>query len=91
MSRRQGMRASRTMGKSPGVVEKAAVGLFRWAATDHSGTGRMLDNMPPMGFIDTMKFIAMHLLITIVGAFMTGIMVFLLFAYGIPLFLDRLF
>jgi hypothetical protein len=38
-----------------------------------------------------MKFIAMHLLITIVGAFMTGIMVFLLFAYGIPLFLDRLF
>jgi hypothetical protein len=51
----------------------------------------MLDNMPPMGFIDTMKFIAMHLLITIVGAFMTGIMVFFLVAYGIPLFLDWVF
>jgi hypothetical protein len=79
------------MGKSPGVVEKAAVGLFRWAATDHSGTARMLDKMPPMGFIDAMHYITMHLLITIVGAFMTGIMVFLLVAYGIPLFLDWLF
>jgi hypothetical protein len=91
MSRRQGIRVSRTVGKSSGLFEKTAVGLFRWAATDHSGTGRMLDNMPPMGFIDTMKFIAMHLLITIVGAFMTGIMVFFLVAYGIPLFLDWLF
>jgi hypothetical protein len=40
---------------------------------------------------NTMKFIAMHLLITIVGAFMTGIMVFFLVAYGIPLFLDWVF
>jgi len=47
--------------------------------------------MPPMGFIETMKFITMHLLITVVGAFMTGIMVFLLVAYGIPLMFDWLF
>jgi hypothetical protein len=82
MSRRQGIRLSRTIGKSSDVIEKTAVGLFRWAATDHSGMSKVLDNMPPMGFIDTINFILMHLLITVVGAFMTGIMVFLLVAYG---------
>ena len=85
------MRLSRTIGKSSGLFEKTAVGLFRWAATDHTGMGKSIENMPPMGFIDTMNFIFMHFIIAVVGAFMTGIMVFLLVAYGIPLFIDWLF
>lgn len=39
MSRRQGLRHSRSTGNSSGVIENIAVGLFRWAATDHSGMG----------------------------------------------------
>jgi hypothetical protein len=38
-----------------------------------------------------MHYIVMHFIIAVVGAFMTGIMVFLLVAYGIPLFIDWLF
>lgn len=35
------------------TADKAAVGLFRWATTDHSGMRKAFDNMPSMGFIDT--------------------------------------
>lgn len=37
------------------TAEKAAVGLFRWATTGHTGLGDALARMPPMGFWDTIK------------------------------------
>jgi hypothetical protein len=46
MSRRQGIQHSRSMGKSSGVAEQIAVGLFRWAATDHSGMSQALKHIP---------------------------------------------
>ena len=63
---------------------KAAVGLFKWAATDHSGMNDALGSMPKMGLLDTLHFIGMLLLIRVAGAILGGIWIFLLVAYGIP-------
>ncbi len=42
-------------------------------------------NMPSMGFWNTLRYIAMHFLIAVVGALVTGLMVFVIIYYGIPL------
>jgi hypothetical protein len=72
-------------GKSVGnVTEKAAVGLFRWATTDHYGMTERLTNMPSTGFVDALVLILVQLAITIVAALVTGLLVFLFVGYGIP-------
>lgn len=58
----QGMRNLRSAGwdaaKFTGrTTEKAAVGLARWATTDHSGMGKALSKMPSMGFLDSISYI----------------------------------
>jgi hypothetical protein len=70
---------------------KAAVGLFRWATTDHSGMGRALDNMPSMGFFNSVRYVLMHFLIAVVGAVLTGALVFILIAYGVPFLISVIF
>ena len=83
---------SRHQGRQLAVLtEKAAVGLFRWAATDHSGMGKALERMPPMGFLDELKTIFMHFLIAVAGAVLTGIWIFTLIAYVLPPMFDWLF
>lgn len=77
--------AGRTAAKLTGRTSgKAAVGLSRWATTDHTGIGRSLLNMPSMGFVDSIRYIIMHFILSVLGAGLTGILVFLLIAYGIP-------
>ncbi len=69
------------------VTEKAAVGLARWATTDHTGTTKLLATMPPLGFVDTVCMVLIQLFFGILGAIGSAIMIVLLFAYGIPLLL----
>jgi hypothetical protein len=57
----------------------------RWTTTDHTGMSRAMINMPSMGFWNTLRYIAMHFLIAVVGALVTGLMVFVIIYYGIPL------
>lgn len=66
------------------TADKAVGGLFRFATTDHTGMARRLSNMPPMGFLETIRYVFSQVLITIVGAVLTGFLVFLFFAYGVP-------
>lgn len=40
--------------------------------------------MPPMGFIDTMQMALVTLVAGILGAVLSGFLMFLLIAYGIP-------
>ena len=40
-----------------------------------------------MGWMDTLSFVLIHVLCSILGAVATGIMVYVLIAYGIPLLL----
>ena len=84
MSRRQGLRLAGTNGKVSGVIETVAVGLFRWLATDHSSMGKAIEHMPPMSFLDELKTIFMHFLISVAGAVLMGGWIFALFAYVIP-------
>lgn len=61
-------------------TDKAATGLTKWSATDHYGLGQSLDYMPKMGFVDTMKYILVHFLFSILGAVLSAAwIVFLLF------------
>jgi hypothetical protein len=70
------------------TTEKAVVGLARWATTDHTGISKMLIAMPGLGFVDTLKHSAMLLLISLAGILVSGILYFLLFAFGIPFLLS---
>jgi hypothetical protein len=69
------------------VTDMAATGLFRWVTTDHTGISQRLINMPQMGFLDTLRYILLQLVVSIVVAILTGALVFVVIAYGIPLLL----
>ena len=69
-------------------ASKAAVGLARWATTDHTGTAKLLANLPPMGFLDTIAIVLVTVLTALLGAVASGAMLFLLIAYGIPALLS---
>ncbi len=89
----------RVAGQATGIIAKPlfrttgklADGLFRWATTDHFGIGRSLSNMPKMGFLDSLGYIAMTLIAGIVGALVAGLTAFVLIAYVIPLVIQFLF
>ena len=66
----RGRRAS----KSRGLADDFA----RWVTTDHSGFSQAMANMPKMGFVDSLKYVAVHLLLLVLGAIGTGLMVYLL-------------
>ena len=67
------------------ISSKAATGLFKWVTTDHSGMSEAIDNMPKMGFIDSLKYILFHFLINVFVGLLGGFLMFVLIAYGIPL------
>ena len=66
------------------LTESAAVGLFRWATTDHSGMTEALSRMPSMGIGDTLKYILTKFLCSVLVAVITGIGVFVLIGFVIP-------
>lgn len=73
------------------TAEKAAVNLFRWAATDHTGLSRAVENMPEMGFLASLKHILVQFLIAIVGVVIAGAWIYVVIAYGIPFLLTGSF
>ena len=64
--RSSGWKAAKFTGRT---LDKTATTLFRWLTTDHSGVTRMLILMPQMGLLDSVKYVLMCFLITIVGDF----------------------
>lgn len=66
------------------ATEKAAVGLFHWMTTDHIGQGRTFQNIPTIGFFDTIRYILKQIIFGILGAVLTGAIGYVLIAYGIP-------
>ena len=81
---RSSTQAARTAGR---ITEKAITGLGRWATTDHTGTAKLLANLPPMGFVNTLTFVLIHILFSILGSVVSAALFFVLIAYGIPLLL----
>lgn len=78
-------RSNRALNSAASTVEKAAVGLFRWMTTDHIGQGKTFQNIPTIGFFDTIRYILMQLIFGILGAVLSGAIAYVLIAYGIPL------
>ena len=85
--RRSTIRSINSAGR---FTDKAVVGLVRFATTDHTGISQRLADMPDMGFLDSLKYILLQMLISILAAIVTGVMTFLLIAYGIPFLLHCL-
>jgi hypothetical protein len=77
----------RSINSAGRFTDKAVVGLVRFATTDHTGISQRLADMPAMGFLDSHKYILLQMLISILAAIVTGVMTFLLIAYGIPFLL----
>lgn len=71
-------------------LDRAANSLGRWANTDHTGFSQSLSNMPPMGFKDTCHYIVVRFLITVAAAFLYGLVVFVMIAFGIPALISAL-
>jgi hypothetical protein len=56
--------------------------------TDHTGMGRTMQEMPKMDFIATCKHILFSFFVTVLGALLSGVLIFILIAFGIPLFIQ---
>lgn len=66
------------------TVEKTATGLAHWATTDHFGFGQMLQNIPTMGFLDSIRFASILFLIQLVRIIIGAVLMGLLIGVGIP-------
>lgn len=88
-------RAMRNLGSAANstikTTEKAAVGLARWATTDHSGMSRAMSSMPKRGFLDSLGYILTSFLVSIAGVFLSAGLMFLLIAFGVPFLLRVIF
>lgn len=84
-------RTNRTLNSAANVADKAAVGLFRWATTDHIGQGRTFQNIPTIGFFDTIRYILKQMIFGILAAVLSGAIAYVLIAYGIPLLIWLVF
>lgn len=67
------------------TANKAITGLGRWATTDHTGAAKLLTNLPPMGFIDTLSMILVTALCSLLGAVASAALVGLLLTYGVSM------
>ena len=85
--RSSGLKTAQTAGR---LTEKAAVGLFRWVSTDHTGFSEALRHIPPMCAADTFKYILMQFLCAVVVAVVNGVWVFVLIAFVLPFLLSGL-
>ena len=73
------------------ATEKAAVGLFRWMTTDHTGSSEALRHMPATSFGEALKDLLLQILCAFVVAVETGGWIFVLMAFVLPFLLSVLF
>ncbi len=84
--RSQGIRNLKSAGSSAAkftgrAVSKTAVGLFKYAATDHLGTGDSLEYMPKMGAVDTLWQILIQFLIRVAAITITAVIFFVVIVF----------
>ncbi len=73
-----GSSAVRFTGRSAG---RAAVGLFKYAATDHLGLAESLRSAPKMGAFDSLKHVLMQFLIRMFAIAITGVILLILIVF----------
>ena len=83
-----GWKAAHAAGR---VTEKAAVGLFRWMTTDHTGSSEALRHMPATSFIEILEYIVLQILCAVVVGVVNGVWIFVLLAFVLPFLLSVAF
>ena len=73
------------------VADKAAAGFARWMTTDHSGLSKAMSQMPEMGFMDSIKYFITQMVFSLLSILLTGAIVYVGIAYGIPFLFDLAF
>ncbi len=76
-----GYSAARITGRA---ASKSAVDVFKWGASDRTGLNYALDAMPTMGFVDSVRYLFRHFLISAGVAVFTGVWAFILIAFILP-------
>jgi hypothetical protein len=71
--------------------DRAGSSFGKWLVTDHTGFSKSMLDMPWIGFKETLYQIIVRFLIAVVGAVLSGLMVFVMIAYGIPALLKAMF
>jgi len=82
---------NRVLNSAASATGKAAVGLARWATTDHINKGRPIQFIPSTSFIGALWNIFMELVMGIFCAVLTGAIAYVMIVYGIPLFFYLMF
>ncbi len=89
--RSQGIRNLKSAGNSAAkftgnAASKTAVGLFKWAATDHLDMKGAYSRMPKMGAFDSLKYVLMQFLIRMAAIVITAIifLVVIVFLASLP-------
>lgn len=65
-------------------LDQAGSHFTQWLITDHTGLSQSLLKMPAMGFWESINYILTSFLIALAGVFVSGILLFLLIAFGLP-------
>ena len=73
------------------ATEKAAVGLFRWMTTDHTGSSEALRHMPATSFGEALKDLLLQMLCAVVVGVVTGVWIFVLMAFVLQFLLSVAF
>ncbi|MBK7646978.1 MAG: hypothetical protein IPJ12_07455 [Betaproteobacteria bacterium] len=71
-------------------LDQAGYSVGKWIITDHAGLSQSLLNMPALGFWASCRYIFTSFLITLAGVFVSGILLFLLITFGLPLLITIL-
>ena len=65
-------------------LDRAVTALGKWMTTDHTGFSRSLSNMPPLAFKEACHYILTRFLIMLAASVLSGAIVFVMIAFGIP-------
>ena len=65
------------------TADKAAAGFARWMVTDHSGLSKAMQEMPEMGFIDSIKYFITQMVFSLLTILLTGAIASVGIAYGV--------
>jgi hypothetical protein len=72
-------------------TDKAGSHLFKWMTTDHLNVSRRFNEMPPMGFADTLAYLGWSIVGVIISGFILGALTFISIAFVLPVIFEAMF
>jgi len=82
--------ASRVSRQVHRTANKTLPTLAIWITRERTGFYRAIDMDPKTGFIGSIKYLLTCLAISVIGTFISGLLIFILISFGIPLLIHIL-